>query len=297
MKKLFTVLAVLLVATALFAQVGLTVKAGGAFGFASNKSVADVEAKSGTQTEKGKWEDLGLADKALIFKTNGFGFDVGVQYDITDKLLAYVDFNMLFPKDVKSNTPGNFLMLLEDAPEEVIEKYAKDNLLIVYSLEGLLADLEKYCDLGSETYPLPFKDNVKTSTKFSFFSVSAGVAYKLDLNAIKLNVGGGISMNKATAVFTMEGIEKLEDLFGKYEYKVSFASYGLNAMVEAKYMVAENIGVGVTLMPQIGLYNSASFVANYTEAGATETETESFTSKGFAVNFAMPIVVGVSYTF
>lgn len=290
MKKLFTVLAVLLVATALFAQVGLTVKAGGAFGFANYKSVATFQHKEvDGSTGEGKWED-GLADKALILKENGFGFDVGVQYDITDKLLAYADFNMLFPKDAKSNTPGDFTGLL---PEEALEKYIKEGKILVYSLSGLLADFEKYGEFG----PIPFKDNMKTSTKFSFFSVSAGVAYKLDLNAIKLNVGGGISMNKATAVFTMEGIEELEDLFGKNECKVSFASYGLNAMVEAKYMVADNIGVGVTLMPQIGLYNSASIVANSTEVGATETETESFTSKGVALSFAMPIVVGVSYTF
>ena len=136
MKKLFTVLAVLLVATALFAQVGLTVKAGGAFGFANYKSVATLQFKEDDgSTGEAKWEDE-LADKALILKENGFGFDVGVQYDISDKLLAYADFNMLFPKDAKTNTPGAFYMFFNDA--EVLEKYYADgNLVKVYSLAGV----------------------------------------------------------------------------------------------------------------------------------------------------------------
>lgn len=290
MKKLFTVLAVLLVATALFAQVGLTVKAGGAFGFANYKSVADAEVKDGTQTVKGKWEDY-LADKALIFKTNGFGFDVGVQYDITDKLLAYADFNMLFPKDVKSNTPGNIIAPLANAPDEVREKYQKDGLFTVYSLEGLLADLEKYGSFGM----VPFKDSMTVSTKKSFFSVSAGAAYKLDFNAVKLNVGGGVTLSKASAKVLMEGKGDYADDFGKYNYDISFTSYGLNALVEAKYMVADGIGVGLTLMPQLGLYNKASLVMKNTFD--EETQTITYTSKGFALSFAMPIVVGVSYTF
>lgn len=292
MKKLFSVLAVLLVATALFAQVGLTVKAGGAFGFANYKSVATLQFKEDDgSTGEGKWEDE-LADKALILKENGFGFDVGVQYDITDNLLTYVDFNMLFPKDVKSNTPGAFIALLEYAPEEVIEKYAKEGKILVYSLSGLLADLEKYGVVGPAT---PFKDYVTASTKKSFFSVSAGAAYKLGFNGVKLNVGGGVTLSKASATVLMEGKGDYADDFGKYNYDISFTSYGLNALVEAKYMVADGIGVGLTLMPQLGLYNKASLVVKYTFD--EETQTVTYTSKGFALSFAMPIIVGVSYTF
>ena len=291
MKKLFSVLVVLLVATALFAQVGLTVKAGGAFGFASNKSVADLEAKSGTQTNKGKWEDMKLADKALILKTNGLGFDVGVQYDITDNLLAYVDFNMLFPKDAKINYNDMLLYdKIADFPADVAKKYlTEDGNLKAYSLKELIADLN-----ANDEY---VKEFAKFSTKHSFFSVSAGVAYKLDFNAVKLNVGGGVTLNKATSKFSMEidTVIEEEEVKVKEVASINFTNIGLNALVEAKYMVADGIGVGLTLMPQLGLYNKAVLDCSLT--GGDEPIEMTATSKGFALNFAMPIVVGVSYTF
>ena len=281
MKKLFTVLAVLLVATALFAQVGLTVKAGGAFGFASNKSVAEGTDNDGNTL---KFEEI-MVDKAMILKSKGFGFDVGAQYDITDKLLAYADFNMVFSKDVKINFPDTDMVLAltySGAPEEVLKKYVNENgLFKVYSLQGLITDLGEYVE--------DFKDNAKVSVKYSFFSVSAGVAYKLDFDAVKLNVGGGVTLNKATAKFNMEFDEEKEVATANY------TTIGLNAMVEAKYMVADNIGVGVTLMPQVGLYNKAVLEVSQTYGEGTVEGT--VTAKGFAVNFAMPIVVGVSYTF
>lgn len=282
MKKLFTVLAVLLVATALFAQVGLTVKAGGAFGFASNKSVAEGKDNDGNTV---KFEE-NLVDKAMILKSKGLGFDVGVQYDITDKLLAYADFNMVFAKDAKINFPDEDLVEALDnnhAPEEVLKKYVnlEDGLFKVYSLQGLITDLGEY--IGG------FKDNAKVSVKYSFFSVSAGVAYKFDFNGVKLNVGGGFTLNKSTAKFNMEFAERKEVA------TVNYTTIGLNAMVEAKYMVADNIGVGVTLIPQVGLYNKS--VLEVSETYVAETIEGTVTAKGFAVNFAMPIVVGVSYTF
>jgi len=280
MKKLFTVLAVLLVATALFAQVGLTVKAGGAFGFTSYKSVAEGKDQD---NETIKFED-GLADKALVLKDKGFGFDVGVQYDITDNLLAYVDFNMLFPKDAKVNIsdPDLFAMLVAANPDLAEKYFTDDHMIKAFSVEGLVADLNKYLAAAEE---------INMSTKYSFFSVSAGAAYKLDFNGVKLNVGGGVTLNKATAKLDMAH----KTLDWKETVTLTFTSFGLNAMVEAKYMVADGIGVGVTVMPQLGLYNKAEF--NLSKSVGADTEKASITAKGFAVSFAMPIVVGVSYTF
>lgn len=286
MKKLFSVLAVLLVATALFAQVGLTVKAGGAFGFANYKSVATASDKAG---EEHKWEEV-LADKALILKENGFGFDVGVQYDITDKLLAYVDFNMLFPGDAKTNVPApGLLTAIESSEDEELKsKYFTDEGEIkVYSIKGLVADLK---DLFKDS---EYIKDVAISTKTSFFSVSAGAAYKLDFDAVKLAVGGGVTLNKATSKYnaTVEyAVPDVDDV--KFEGSVSFTTVGLNVLVDAKYMVAEKVGVGVTLMPQIGLYNKG--VLTFKDG---DDEVSSVTSTGFKVSFAMPIAVGVSYTF
>ena len=212
MKKLITVLAVLLVATALFA--GITVKAGGTFAFESQNTAA-IE-----------------GEKANV-KTNGFGFGVGVQYDAVDNLAAYAEFNMVFPKDA--------------------------------TFDGVTV---------SQGFP---------GAKFNMFSVSAGLAYKLDFDAVKLAVGGGLTFNRA-------GFKVEYDDGGM---KVSFLTIGLNALVDAKYMFAENIGAGVTLNPQIGLYNIMKAVIY--EDG--EPDTEGGKANGFAIGFAMPITVGVSYTF
>ena len=83
MKKLFSILAVLLVATALFADV--TVKAGGTFAFANFKTPVD--------------ENSGLFKEEMNLKTSGFGFDAGVLADISDNLTVYAELSMVFPKD------------------------------------------------------------------------------------------------------------------------------------------------------------------------------------------------------
>jgi hypothetical protein len=277
MKKIFTFITVLLVATAVFASVGLTVKAGGAFGFNSYKSVADckVEQKGWTF----KYETY-VVDKALILKSNGFGFDVGVQYDIADKIMIYADFNMLFPKNAKTNVPDDrFDVIAKDYfDKDVIEKYFDDGLFKVFSLEELSADIKDA--IGSAV-----------STEYSFFSVSAGFAYKFDFNAVKLAVGGGVTINKATAKYLYNQFKVELPSYTNIDGYVSFTAFGLNAMVEAKYMVAKSVGVGVTLIPQVGLYNKAVFHVN------DEGRLKDFTSQGFKASFAMPIVVGVSYTF
>ena len=218
MKKLFTVLAVLLVATALFA--GVTVKAGGTFAFVNqNSTVVDGEKTN--------------------IKAHGFGFGVGAQYDVADNLAAYAEFNMEFPKDA---------LLSED---------------------------------GEEVKASEMAEEMDATHRLNFFSISAGVAYKLDFDAVKLAVGGGLTFNRAGIVLKAE----------EGSIKLSSSSIGLNVLVDAKYMFTENIGAGVTLNPQLGLYNIMKYVITEDD----ESETEKI--NGFAIGFAMPITVGVSYTF
>jgi len=81
MKKTLSILIVLCVAASLFAAVGVTVKAGGSFGFTS----MNVYIKQG-----------GLDYKDSI-KANGFGFDAGIQFNTRDNMFAFGEFSMLFP--------------------------------------------------------------------------------------------------------------------------------------------------------------------------------------------------------
>ena len=237
MKKLFTVLAVLLVATALFA--GTTVKAGGTFSFANMKNATS---------------DEGFFGDGMTMKAHGFGFDSGVQYDVADNLAVYGEFNMVFPADAEISS--------DDNPTAS----------------------EKLSDIVKDQYP----DG--TTYKINFFSVSAGVAYKLDFNAVKLAVGGGITLNRSAAKINYENVGY------KLDEKQSFTNIGLNALVDAKYMFTENIGAGVTLNPQLGLYNISKFTYSETIPG-DDPFTHEEKANGFKVSFAMPIVVGVSYSF
>ena len=231
MKKLFTVLAVLLVATALFA--GVTVKAGGTFGF--------------TQFASPKDENTEAFDEDIKMRAHGFGFEVGVQYDLSDNLAVYGEFNMVFPKDAEMKSG-------DEAWDKISAHLTADDKL-----------------------------------KINFFSVSAGVAYKLDFNAVKLAVGGGLTLSHAMSDIDLKIAENIN-----MGYKTTYTNIGLNALVDAKYMVAEKVGVGVTLNPQLGLYNIAKL-----EAKTVPETPYNYDDKatGFKVSFAMPITVGVSYTF
>ena len=242
MKKLFTVLAVLLVATALFA--GVTVKAGGTFAFASLNTATDADHA-----------------ESMNMKAHGFGFDAGIQYDLSDKLAVYGEFNMVFPKDATSNEAGEELKVSD---------------LVKNLKEFLVAD-----------------PDASVSYRINFFSISAGVAYKLDFNAVKLAVGGGLTLNrsalKINAAAEIAGDEE------SLEVTEIFTNIGLNALFDAKYMVADGVGVGVTLNPQLGLYNISKATVKATDF--FEPSSEDSKVNGFKVGFAMPITVGVSYTF
>ena len=232
MKKLFTVLAVLLVATALFA--GITVKAGGTFAFERFNSPVNAE------------EPEYFPDN-LKLRMHGFGFEAGIQYDLADNLAVYGEFSMVFPKDAEAKIGD--------------------------------ADWVKVSD---------FEYDEDATLKFNFFSISAGLAYKLDFDAVKLAVGAGVTLNRSSFKANYKIADNIDG-----EDKLVYTNIGLNALVDAKYMFTENIGVGVTLNPQLGLYSFGK------DTFKESDDPDPFVTKahGFKIGFAMPITVGVSYIF
>jgi len=82
MKKLISILALLLVATTLFANP--TVKIGGAF-ILTNQSIYQ---------EDDSWFRDGIA-----FNAQGFGLEIGAYTEISDNFMVYAQANMVFPKD------------------------------------------------------------------------------------------------------------------------------------------------------------------------------------------------------
>lgn len=228
MKKLVTILAVLLVASAVFASV--SVRAGGTFVFAGTNTAVEEET---IFTEESK------------VKANGFGFGTGIQADVSDNLALYVDFNMVFPKDATIKTG--------EAPE--------------YKISDVYDDY-----------------------KINFFGISAGLAYTTDLNAVKLAVGGGVSLNRAQIKMIAE-LSPGEE----FEVKESITNIGLNALIDAKFMFNESMGLGLTLNPQLGLYNITNLT--FTTTGEDPEVTLDQTAKEFKVGYAIPVSVGISYSF
>lgn len=245
MKKVITILMVLCVSVALFASVGLTVKAGGTFGF-TNMNTASKENDE-------------QFDKSINLKSNGFGFSSGVQFDLSDNLMVYADFTMLFPSDATLKE--------ENGTAEKISELVKD--------------LEK-------SY------HGKGSYKINSMSISAGAAYKFNLGLpIRLAVGAGVTVNSVhNYVKITEAAYPEEDC--TVEYNESFINIGLNALIDAKYMVTDNIGVGLTVMPQLYLYNISKATGLVNGKVRTEGTGE---ANGFKIGFAVPVAVGASYSF
>lgn len=199
MKKITTILLVLCVTAALFAASGLSLKLGGDF---------DLIFLRTTKVES--------SGKTHQFKSNGIGFDVGAQYDFSKSIMAYADFNMVFPSDY------------EVSNDKDSKSYKFSDEVIYFEEKGN-----------------------KVRSGILFIDASAGVAYKFDFDAFKLAVGAGFYYNvlMSSLKLTGTGEPELVDV-------IKLSTIGLSSMIEAKYMVTDKIGVCLTAMPQIGFFSN-----------------------------------------
>ena len=244
MKKVITILMVLCVSVALFASVGLTVKAGGTFGF-TNMNTASKENDD-------------QFDESINVISSGFGFSSGVQFDLSDNLMIYADFAMLFPSDATLKEENGTAKKLSELVKELEMSY-----------------------VGKGSY------------KINYMSISAGAAYKFNLGLpIRLAVGAGVTLNRAHNYIKIAEVAFPEG--ATIEYNESFINIGLNALIDAKYMVTDNIGVGLTVMPQLNLYNISKSTGSVNGKVRTEGTGE---ANGFKIGFAVPVTVGASYSF
>ena len=204
MKKITTILLVLCVTAALFAASGLSLKLGGDFDLIFLRTTI-VESSGKTHQ----------------FKSNGIGFDVGAQYDFSKSIMAYADFNMVFPSDYEVSND-------------------KDSGSYKFS------DVVKAFEENAKEIP-----GGKVRSVLLFIDASAGVAYKFDFDAIKLSVGAGFYYNILMSSLKLTGTGKQEIVD-----VVKLSTIGLSSMIEAKYMVTDKIGVCLTAMPKIGFFSN-----------------------------------------
>ena len=242
MKKFTALLIVLFVAASLFAATGLTVKAGGAFDlFFLRTDYSD-----------------GDAPYRQTYSGNGFGFDLGVQYDIGRNLMVYADYNMVFPYD--------FVITNTDKSGERSESETFRELLSIFEKAG-----------------------IKVRSLDFFLDASVGAAYRFDLGSVKLAVGGGAFCDLLFAQFKANIEADTEE-----RADITFFNVGVSTLIDAKYMVTENIGVNLTVMPQLGIYSDRA-VTIY-ENGKKD-EDESIRLDGVGLSFVMPVTIGASYSF
>ena len=247
MKKVITILLVLCVAATLFAASGFSVNAGGAFDLFRLK------------TDKSDGDDY-----YDVFKGNGLGFDIGAQYDFNSKIMAYADFNMVFPSDFE------------------IDRVWED-ITSTYTFKKQIEEWE-------------FIAKSMTDGKVSHFcfmmDASIGAAYKFDLDPVTLAVGGGAYINLLRGSIGLTGTIGEEKKDYKEIYK--FLTVGVSTLIDAKYAINEKIAVRLALMPQIGIFSKRDIDVYI---NGTRIEEECFSLSGVGISFTMPVTIGASYSF
>jgi len=192
------------------------------------------------------------------FKGHGFGFDVEGQYDISDKFMVFASYGKVFPTDV-------YATIADDETSGTWE---------------LWADSLKKLD-----------PEIKYDFKMNFMDVTAGVAYKFDFNAFKLAVGGGVSFNRLLVKTTNTPKDPSRDDYTE-ELKETLSNIAVLGYVEAKYLVSQNVGITLTAKPQLNIF---SFYNYYIKNKGMDAS--GFDRKGISLGFAMPVALGVSYSF
>ena len=200
-----------------------------------------------------------LANEKVGYKAHGFGFDVAGDYDVASNLSVWADFNMVFCADAKFK--------VGDADEVSFND--------IYDF--------------TKTY-LGVKDAKKA---INIISISSGVAYKLDFNAVEVKLGGGLFFERALAMMKYKMVMEEANVETTTKFKVT--NFGVALYGDVKYKFNEQFGLGLTVMPHVGLINTTSVGVKATAAGISSNVKDSKT--GVRLSFSMPIVVGVSYSF
>ena len=192
------------------------------------------------------------------YKSFGFGFNVSGRFDVTGDISAWTSFGMTFCTDVKfRNDGGTEWISIKDFYDE-----AKKAVV----------------------------DGVKVSKKTNAISVAAGVAVKPNLNApVEVAIGGGLFFERLIGEVSVSGTVSGESI--NTTLGMSFINVGVSAYADLAAKINNNFGVGLTIMPRIGLMDFGKLYES------DNSYTLEYKASGFAISFSMPVVVGVTYFF
>lgn len=272
MKKIATVLVLLLITSALFAAGDISVRLGGAFSLVAAKNPHSATNKP-TDVEGNKLADYDLT----MVNCAGFGFDTGFVFGLSSDYNMYLDFSMTFPAKV---SVGDYESTVEDLKDEYA--FFKDGF-----------EVEEY----SSIYGSSFLTNLE---------VHVGFTKKINLgeSPINLNIGGGLGYRRIK-----EGVKmtmRKDDLFYCFDCFETIAHVSLDLHAEVAYKFNEKFAVCAVLMPGVSFYSASKFYAPSGLNPVPSTEyydgensgmKPKYENSGFAAGFTLAARIGVSYTF
>ncbi len=204
-------------------------------------------------------EDKTSHVKDVSLKAQGFGFDIAVIGDIGSDLAIYGNVSAIFPTSFKTNLDGG-------STEYTFVK----------------ADTSEVPEVDGSTYKFP-------GLKVSSFALRAGALYKMDIQGVDLGLGGGL-------VYNVSEFKAGDKNFSEYQKGIS-KSYGLSLYATGTYMVSENMGINLTVSPDIYFYNYSATLYKGLYGFPSDTETCAYEAYGVRLGFACNASVGVTYSF
>ena len=254
----------MLIATSAFASNDVTLHAGGAFDLLTSKTPESVV-----------YEVFDNAKTSF----NGFGFDVGVDFDLSSNLQFYIDFSKPFPSTI---TIGDVTTSRKEHQE---------------FLEAALATLDAHFD----------KPDGKVL--FSTFAVHVGFARRIPFEGspLDLSVGGGFGIEQGSVGFKASAVKEDEEGKKSYIYFTQYQSYSnvsIDIKVGACYYFGNRFAVYGILTPGLTFFNINKQyyhgnLDNSNPEGVTYEDSikPSSQNTGFSLGFNLGVRLGVSYTF
>ena len=198
-----------------------------------------------------------LGNKAM-YKAKGFGFDISGRTDISPVFDVWSDVNMVFASNMDLKQDG------------ANDWYSLDTLAKLFEL------------MVGQT----------ASKSVHKYSISVGVAFKLPVaETVNVSVGGGVFFDSLVGKVSASVPENTNAYIHNASATYKFMNLGLTTYADVTCLVAENIGISLTAMPRVGVFNMSNITS------VKDTDTDVIKASSFAFSFGMPVSVGASYSF